>query len=566
MSYKEDYKTIVNIEDVISIQGGSEYGIPDNGLLIMTSNNNADNRLPILKHSKRKDVDNEVVDKLNNIAVMFNNISNTPKGTFSNGILPITEPKKTFKLFGMDIDENFNAVIKVKSGNIIVNNLISTIYAKIYYSGSINLDKEQIRYTITKLKTESLYDIYRDVQYISDTLKSSANKEDVCKDRDKLIYSIDNIKDVVLSMYNSDSDINTKLDLPYTSVSMNIINGIKKEFNKSLRDSDMVDGYESNNEEEKEIINYLSSVMNALVEVKDIYEEKKKWLQKVQLATEYKSIIEGDKNAKALCSYVDDESANDFLNKLVNNNLDDYTNDMSSDSVIDLGGVLDGYADEYSYDIEKCLSVVKDAYSAASSFDTRVLGQSDSYAAEDGSLVYRVSSSLNEKFIDAIDNLFEYGDMLRGNLSSDDYVSNDDVDTLQSLSVIDSLRYLDDDFYFASTSYDMNDENQVSMLYESIIDSYRRNFLDLKKSNINTVDAIMNIVDNGDINGINKIFKGQENLNVDADYGYVLNDKDMYSNMTEKDNALRRNLEILIRILKISNKVNKELVREFSNQ
>lgn len=565
MSYSEDYKTSVHIEDVISIQGGSEYGIPDNGLLIMISNNNADNRLPILKHSKRKDVDNEVIDKLNNIAIMFNNISNDSDNSPFNKFLPITEPRKTFKLFGMDIDENFNAVIKVKSGNMIVNRMIPTIQAKLFSYGNLKVDEEQIRYTITKLKTESLYDIYRDVKYVSDILKSSANKEDVCKNRDKLIYSINNIKDVVLNMYNSDSDINTRLDLPYASISMNIINGIKKEFNKSLRDSDMVDGYESNNEEEKEIINYIISVMNALEEIKEDYEKIKKWLQKVQLATEYKSIVENDESTKALCRYVDDDQVNDFLNKLINNNLDDYTNDMSSDRVIDLGGVLDGYSDEYSYNMDKCFSVVRDAYSAASSFDTRVLGQSDSYAA-DGSLVYGVSNSLNGVFIDAIDNLFEYGDMLRSNLSDDDYVSNDDIDTLQSLSVIDSLRYLDDDFYFASTSYDMNDENQVSMLYESIIDSYRRNFLDLKKSNINTVDAIMDIVDNGDINGINKIFKGQENLNVDADYGYVLNDKDMYSNMTEKDNTLRRNLEILVRILKISDKVNKELVREFSNQ
>ena len=90
-------------------------------------------------------------------------------------------------------------------------------------------------------------------------------------------------------------------------------------------------------------------------------------------------------------------------------------------------------------------------------------------------------------------------------LSNIDSTDIDDLWSLtdeeaQALSVLDSLRYIDEDADISRESYDMNDPDQRGLFVKSCIRSYDRNFKEFKPATqYDVTEALAELVERGDI-------------------------------------------------------------------
>ena len=126
----------------------------------------------------------------------------------------------------------------------------------------------------------------------------------------------------------------------------------------------------------------------------------------------------------------------------------------------------------------------------------------------------------------------------------------------QALSVLDSLRYIDEDASMSRATYDMNDPDQRGLFVKSAIRSYERNFREFKPATQYDVnDALADLVERGDIESQPEVTQN-EYANDSSLPGDVITS-------TDGEVILKANVTDLVRILKLVRKFSEEIKKGF---
>lgn len=525
--------------------------------------------IPILKTTKRmsnEEVDK--IDKLNDIAVSYNNTVN--QIGFDYGMVKLVEPRKTFKFLGMDIDDEFNIVCKLSNFDVIIGSLFSIVGDFPNYQDYPVITKKNMRKIVTKLKTETMYDLVREFKYANEYVANydsishaiaTGNTDIFPRVSDfldsKVVEHIKNINKLLSDYSYLDSNYNKNIS-GYKSIFMNLLSESEKKRDES---KGIIASSNEKDSENKMWISFTRDLFKFFSVKVDRYSSFKIYFGMVDLFTEYINILL-DKSKNIEVFVFDDDSDDPTNMDSITINASGVAKDLNawgleSDSVrssivdlfipsidltadlIDVGNIDN--IEMHTYDIKgapyKFMKDIRDVYSNFADSGPRYVG----------------------------DYLFD--DVLLSNISDDDYVSGLSDTDMQALSIIDSLRYLDDVFYSASKTYDLSDESQRLMLFESVMDSYSRNFVKLKNENNDIIDSISKTIDDNSVNGVEKIFKGSTYSDKEDSEmgGTILNPREVYYTTTEKQALVREHIEMLGRVLKMSNKVFKTVLDDFNN-
>lgn len=153
-------------------------------------------------------------------------------------------------------------------------------------------------------------------------------------------------------------------------------------------------------------------------------------------------------------------------------------------------------------------------------------------------------------------------DVLRSNLDTTDIedVYGLSPEEMQALSVLDSLRYVDEDAAVCRASYDMNDPEQRGLFVKSAIRSYERNFREFKPArNYDVTEALAEMVERGDIESnpvvSQQVLTGDPNndLNVSGDI----------TTSTTQDLKVDVGKADLVKVLKLVNKACGKVLKNF---
>jgi hypothetical protein len=170
-----------------------------------------------------------------------------------------------------------------------------------------------------------------------------------------------------------------------------------------------------------------------------------------------------------------------------------------------------------------------------------------------------VMESLSECLRTGYNQSIDAEDFLAGFVDSEaiDDVYSLTMPELQALSVLDSLKYIDEDAVLCRESYDMNDPDQRGLFVKSSIRSYERNFKEFKPATqYDVTDALADMVERGDIvNNPTPIPKENASPTGDDDSPVVTS--------TQEDIDVTVNKSKLLKILKLVNKSTDRILKGF---
>lgn len=347
------------------------------------------------------------------------------------------ETSKTYKFMGMDIDEDFNAIIKLPQGHIVVASMFdrdAIIETFNKMNRRMNLDESYIRNLpldaarklATGLKTGILYDILE------------KNKGNV--DPKTLSVMFKSIADEIGSA-NSEKP-------SFTSIILNLVH-VKKDENAAITGDETSDdilakivqaiiSYWASN-----VVQKYNTIYSVLANI-DIWQDMGK-----------RALGESEMTQRmSQCVQIFDSNGNNLDRTVsisgisINRSLSD-NNVWRSSSASGIQTIADNLGNNYSYNVS--------------------LDMAEILAG----------------FIDT-DNI---PDVL--SLSGPE---------LQALSVIDSLQYIDEDAAMCAESYDMSDPEQRGLYVKSAIRSYERNFREFKPAtHYDVTESLAELVERGDV-------------------------------------------------------------------
>lgn len=346
--------------------------------------------------------------------------------------------RKTFKFLGMDIDEDYNTVIKSNSGYFIVGNLfdkekIEKIYGNlIRYRNDLSqtacssLTRKDIGKIVTALKSGKMLDIY--------------NKS---KDEGYRRVSIDSMADMVQFMSDIlSSSISTNSDSG-TSIILRLI-----------RDQRSKENIKSTSADSSSYV--LSAIFNYWSQLLHVYSTNVKLLGEMDLWSDLNSKLLGaDEFSRRFskCCTVTPKTLQ------TTQNLD----------VVSFSGISRNGG---AYDNAVILQDVESAIDGLCSVLTS--GYSDVNADTKSLLVSLINT-------DGIDDVYSL-----------------DANELQAMSIMDSLHYIDEDAELCRDSYDMSDPDQRGMYLKSALRSYERNFKEFKpRDYYDVTEKLADMVDRG---------------------------------------------------------------------
>lgn len=439
---------------------------------------------------------------------------------------------KTYKFMGMDIDEDFNAVIPIGSGAVIVANMASVGKGEVKETlgkafegtffgtekanyikamGILNrMDGNGFRRILTRIKCGGLFNL----------IKSISNNKGV----DRNIYS--DIKEYTDLLKN-------EVVVSSNSIILSIIND--KEKKKSEINLDSYKKLEEDDEAGLEeiifsrILVYWSDVLNYYKSVYTMLSNLDMWSNLGKRALGDRTF---NSRMGSCCSVVDNETG-----ELTNR-------------VISFAGVSENFSiagKEFLYE------------QISNAYDNLAL-----------SISGRSSSTIrnNSMFIegeDIVDSLFI------GNFDQTDvyYDENNKItlDEMQALSSLDSLRYIDEDAELSKSSYNMKDPYDRALYVKSAIRSYERNFKDYKTvSNYDVPNTLAELVENEKIES-NPVISYEEMFNKDRMKAVTDDDKQrdtVTSTLEEMRTGVGR--RDLMKVMKLVSKLSDRLLKSFASQ
>ena len=436
------------------------------------------------------------------------------------------EVSRTYKFMGMDIDEDFNAVIPIGSGAVVVANMagFGTDKFKKEKSNSIKevfklrgdlstynkavdiinkMGEEGFRKILTRLKCGGLYDLVKGI--------SKDGKVD------KRIYS--DIKEYA-------GIVERNNDFLSNSIILSIVN--EKEKKKTEINLDSYKEESSSDTELEESI--FSIVVTFWSDLLDYYNSVKTLLSTLDIWSFMGRWSMGDQ---------------EFNKKLEScfSLLDNTTGEVTN-RVISFTGASEN------------LSIAGQEYT----------GERISNVFYNlGAGVIGASNNV-KKSINFIENEGDTQFLFYGNFNQTDtpYTAEMTIDEMQALSSLDSLRYVDDSAELAKSSYDMSDPYDRALYVKSAIRSYERNFREFKPGiNYDLPNTLAELVENEKIESNPIIsydrFVGAESAPEDVNKGMDI----VTSSMDELRAGLNR--RDLLKIMKLVNKISDRLLKNFSD-
>ena len=413
----------------------------------------------------------------------------------------------TWKFLGMDISDNFDAVIRLGGGYVIVGNLfdpafgIANMTLNFGYSMSeskfnsvkllvSNLKEQNVRKLATAFKTGAFYDIFSTKNHLEMSAKSVYRKVS-----DILLEGVDTSENA----YN------------FSSIILNLIDF--KEKNKSAvakassgSDDASVSGY------------VVSLILDSWVRLSNAYNAYYTIFSSLDLWSGFCK--------KRITPYEFNSRMSGCVN-LVSN-----ADGSVDDSMVSFSGVAlnDSISDA---------NIVRKLASDNLSSVSRLFGDPD---------------NINIYSFNSIDfSSLLYSNVADGDVSDLYSLTEEEA---QALSVLDSLRYIDEDARFCKSTYNMDDPEERGLFVKSAIRSYERNFKEFKPAyNYDVNDAMADLVEAGDIESSPVIPRD-----------VALSSDDTNNNFTsDTANILKVKVDVsgITKALKLVNKVTSKIIEGF---
>lgn len=424
------------------------------------------------------------------------------------------ETSKTYKFMGMDIDEDFNAVIKLGEGHVTVGSMfnrdsIDSIITntdfrvglddqwleKMLLQTNRTVNDSVVRKIATSLKTGSIYSM----------IKEWDNNPDYSDFFSKFVQGI--IDDI-----HGDGEENTTVSAGslYDSIILNLVN--EEEIEKlSIKGSVMGD---SEAENEKKIVEcYISSLMKYWSDLAKMYSA---------YVTHFAAIdIWSDLNKKVIGS----GDFNQRFSKgvtITDTNTGEIVGNMVSFAGVSRNG---GVSDQ---------SILRDqAANKLNSFSSTVTGNSRSSDVK-SDLKYILMSMVDDTDIEDVYSLTD--------------------EEAQALSSLDSLRYIDEEAALSRASYNMDDPDERGLFVKSAIRSYERNFREFKPAdNYDVTEAFAEMVERGDIESNQTVSQEILNTKSEDEVGDIIT-------MSGEDIKVTADVQSLKRVMKMINKFSKDIL------
>lgn len=389
-----------------------------------------------------------------------------------------TETSKTYKFLGMDIDENYDAVVKLGTGHIVVGSM----YDKTRVIEALR--------NICRYKREGMLELCVD---ILDRLSQNDFREISTAIKAGIAYSLsdyakgsgyidmDRVK-VLLDKVSGYKNSNTVAE--FKSILLNLVHSkkIEQEEVKTSDESDTVYAI------------LLAAIMRGWSELVEIYNGVYSMTACLDLWTNLDRKLVGDEEFFGKfrdCVKVSDNATGELTDRTIS------FSGVSKDGSASDANVVRRYASESFRELANAIS-------------------NESLAASD----------------------VDYGDILLGfaDVSGIDDIYSLTKEEIQALNVLDSLQYIDEDAVLCKESYDMNNPDERGLFVKSSIRSYERNFKEFKPANnYDVTEALADMVDRGDISSKETLIPDSE-VNGDTEDTIVTSSRDeIKANINIKD-------------------------------
>lgn len=394
---------------------------------------------------------------------------------------------RTYKFFGMDISDDFEAVIPFGNGHVVVGSLFNPDLLKTILNEKgdkclpstrdivQSLDAMDARKIVTALKTGTLYsmaknlsDSLADVSDYGTFLKDYAKKvgEDLVGTSDT--SNITTYKSIILNLIHKKEEVVSSVNQGYSGADLDTIGQ-----------------------------QVLSILMESWGTIMDGYARTRLALSSLDLWSYYGKLSMGEK------------AFNDSLDKKHIVNIMNPETGEVEDVGISFAGVTTNLVMVGKY------SEVKNLSNAVKDF-SQGLFKSDIGAMKRVPMLDLVQSMVS-------DDDFDFGV---------DGLSTLTLEESQAFAVLDTLRYTDEDAEFSKETYDMTDPEQRGLYVRSAIKSYERNFKEFKPArSYDVTGEIANLVENVGVESVKLI-------TIDKDDPNVENEDDLIT-MTSKEVEIR---------------------------
>lgn len=455
------------------------------------------------------------VAKVNENILMGSECSISTDNTSVKMNLPYDkETSKTYKFMGMDIDEDFNAVIKLGEGHVTIDSMfnrdrIDSVISNTDFRTDLDeqwlermllqmnstVNDSVVRKIVTSLKTGSIYSM----------IKEWGGNDDYTDFFSKFVQGI--IDDI-----HGDGEENTAVSAGslYDSIILNLVN--EEEIEKlSIKGSVMGD---SDAENEKKIVEcYIASLLKYWSDLAKTYSAYVTHFAAMDIWSDLnkKVIGNGDFNQRfSKCVDIQDNITGEIVGNMV-----------SFAGVSRNGGVSDQ-------------SILRDqAATKLNSFSSTVTGNSRSGDVK-GDLKYILMSMVDDTDIEDIYSLTD--------------------EEAQALSSLDSLRYIDEEAALSRASYNMDDPDERGLFVKSAIRSYERNFREFKPvDNYDVTEAFAEMVERGDIESNQTVSQEILITKSEDEVGDIIT-------MSGEDIKVTANVQSLKRVMKMINKFSKDIL------
>lgn len=413
------------------------------------------------------------------------------KNGFSGSFDYTDDVLRTFKFFGMDISDDFQAVIPLGNGYVVVGDLYNPVLIGklvsemgddlLNSSKAIlqNLDESDIRKLVTSLKTGTLYSIAKSLSdSVADVSDYGMFLSEFTKNfGEDLIGSTENVSTVLL----------------YKSIILNLVNK-KEEVVSSVKAG--LNGADADAVGQQ----VFSVIMRSFGVLMEEYAKTRLALSALDLWSYYGKMSMGEK------------AFNESLEKMNAAVIQSYDTKEVLSSAVSFAGVTTNL-------------VMVGKYSEVKSLSNSVKDFSRSLFSNDISGMKRVPMlDLVQSMIS--DNDFDFGV---------DGLSTLTLEEAQAFAVMDTLRYIDEDAEFSKETYDLSDPEQRGLYVRSAIKSYERNFKEFKPArSYDVTEKMASLVENIGVESVKFI-------TIDKNDPDIENEDDMIT-MTSKEVEIRMDI------------------------
>lgn len=443
-------------------------------------------------------------ENLKNLACTYGEVFSSDSGAVDFNFDYEKETSKTYKFLGMDIDEDYNAVIKIGSGHIVVGSMFDRDSIKKILNWDLRwsdsdtkdlcldmvdkLNENDVRLLSTGIKTGQAY-----------TIASSRNDSYVDPDSwSKLIHIVINS-----TMGSSGGGISHT----FKSIILNLVH------EKDLEQTAVKVSSSDNS--------YASLILSAIM---------KSWYE---LAGKYSEML-----SASAC-------------------IDIWSN---------INRRMTG-ADVFNARMESCVTLTDESTGEVLKGGVSFSGASKNTSATDAGIIIDYSRNAMFQLANAVqDNRasddVDVTDLMLGfaDVSGIDDIYSVSKAELQAMSVLDSLQYIDEDAELCKETYDMNDPDERGLFVKSSIRSYERNFKEFKPAeNYDVTEALADIVDRGDVNAAPNLIPDMNTSTPDDELGAT----DVITTKKSEEIKADKIIEDLKKVLKLVNKNTTKILAGF---